>query len=229
MTAPATSTETATVTPLRAAAWRPAQPGGRLAGLLYRASRHLKLRVIRGDPDDETQGAPYLERYFLFRLPTPWGPVTGYLHRFVGSDPARGVHDHPWARAASLVLAGGYDEERLAGFAAAGPIVTTRRVRPGRLNLLRGTDFHRVVLRPRPDDAEQRPVEAWSLFVHSCHVKPWGFLKRGFALKDRDGRGRAETFVSFSAVPGSGGAAWWRDAPTGAGHPDRQRPPGRGR
>jgi hypothetical protein len=196
-----------------------------LAPLLYRLSRRLRLRVIKGDPPpgfhgDETRGAPYLERYFLFRLATPWGPVTGYLHRFVGSDPARGVHDHPWARAASLVLAGGYDEERLAGFNGTGPIVMTRRVGPGRLNLLRGTDFHRVVLPRRPDAPAP---EAWSLFVHGPHVKPWGFLKAGFVDRDID-----VAYLRFTLAAGSSGQPWWRDALPGARHPDRLRRPGAG-
>ena len=74
--------------------------------LLYRVSARLPCRFIDGE-----QGEPYLERYY------PCGAFGwhAYLHRFVDSDPDRGVHDHPGNRAVSLVLSGGYDEQRSAG------------------------------------------------------------------------------------------------------------------
>jgi hypothetical protein len=162
--------------------------------LLLRFTNRLPCRIIDGEQEE-----PYLERYYLFGA-FGWH---AYLHRFVDSDPDRGLHDHPWGRALSLVLTGGYDELRyvraLAEPTADGrieePQVRRRRVRPWRFNLLRGTDFHRVVLR------EGR--SAWTLFLHGPRVKGWGFLRSGrFRPMARD----AGEFRHRD---------WWRTAPVG--------------
>ena len=68
-----------------------------IENLLFRFSGRLRCRFI-----DCEQGEPYLERYYLFGA-FGWH---AYLHRFVDSDPDRGLHDHPWSRALSLVLTG---------------------------------------------------------------------------------------------------------------------------
>jgi hypothetical protein len=156
-----------------------------LERLLLRLTARLPCRCIDGD-----HGEPYLERYYLFGA-FGWH---AYLHRFVDSDPDRGLHDHPWGRAVSLVLVGGYDELRPAGPSPGGP-VARRRLRPGRLNRLRGEDFHRVVLR------EGRP--AWTLFLHDRRVKGWGFWEAdGFNPRARD----AAEFHHRD---------WWKTAPDG--------------
>jgi hypothetical protein len=69
--------------------------------LLLFISARRPCRFIDGE-----RGGPYLERYYLFGA-FGWH---AYLHRFVDSDTDRGLHDHPWGRAVSLVLSGGYDE-----------------------------------------------------------------------------------------------------------------------
>jgi hypothetical protein len=152
--------------------------------LLYRLSARLPCRLIDGE-----NGEPYLERYYVFGA-LGWHL---YLHRFVDSDPDRGLHDHPWGRAVSLVLSGGYDELRPAGADFERP--RCRRIRPGRLNFLRGEDFHRVVLRDR------RP--AWTLFAHGPRVKGWGFVQGGvYRAMARDGS-------EFRHRD------WWKSAPPG--------------
>ncbi|MGL4233299.1 MAG: hypothetical protein ACRCWJ_18170 [Casimicrobium sp.] len=147
--------------------------------ILYRLSSSRPLRVIDED------GRPYLERYFLFRA---FG-VRCYLHRFVGDDPARGLHDHPWPWALSIILAGWYREHRRDG---------VRIVRW--FNWLNGDRFHRVTLpitytdclkdalrRSRSGrtliigDADQHHNDntCWSLFIHRDRAtKPWGFWKQ---------------------------------------------------
>ncbi len=153
--------------------------------LLFAITARLPCRLIDGE-----HGEPYLERYYLFGA-FGWH---AYLHRFVDSDPDRGLHDHPWDRAVSLVLTGGYDEMRPV---AEDPDRTvTRTLRPWRINRLRGTDFHRVVLR------EGRP--AWTLFMHGPRVKGWGFVQHG------DYRPMARDGGEFRHRD------WWKDAPTGA-------------
>lgn len=151
--------------------------------LLEALTAWLPCRFIDGEG-----GEPYLERYYL-------GGVRGwhaYLHRFVDSDPDRGLHDHPWDRALSLVLVGGYDEVR----GAADGTSTCRFVRPWRINRLRGGDFHRVVLRAG------RP--AWTLFAHGPRTKGWGFLRNGvYRPMARDGSESRHR-------------DWWRHAPRGS-------------
>lgn len=157
-----------------------------------------------------TEGdAPYLERYYL-------GTAFGrrfYLHRFVGSDPDRGVHDHPWRRAWSFILSGWYYEERRDGL---------RRVRW--FNSLHGDTFHRVIL-PMDvaddlffDGKPNPPRECWSLFVHTVgDVKGWGFLYN----VDSEGRGQppdGRTFAAYEPFVYPGGKKnpeWWKTAPKG--------------
>jgi hypothetical protein len=151
---------------------------------LYRLTARMPCRLIDGEG-----GTPYLERYYVFGA-FGWH---FYIHRFVDSDPDRGLHDHPWTRAVSLVVSGGYDELRPVG---GDPRRTRlRHVRPGRLNLLRGKDYHRVLLRGG------RP--AWTLFGHGPRAKGWGFFQDGayrpMAKDGSDFRHRD----------------WWKSAPRG--------------
>lgn len=130
--------------------------------LLYWLSGRLPCRLIN-DGD-----RPYLERYYVGRL---FG-LTFYLHRFVGSDPARGLHDHPWDRAYSLILSGWYFEETRSGM---------RKVRW--FNRLTGDSFHRVVLPPLGIKTATGVRQAswkqpcWTLFCHGPYTKRWGFMK----------------------------------------------------
>lgn len=155
--------------------------------LLFHITGWLRCRVIRGN-----QGEPYLERYHLFRLPGGGG---AYIHRFLASDPDRGLHDHPWQRALGMVLSGGYLEQRLEDDA-----VIERILGPGRLNRLTGKDFHRIVL---PGGRE-----AWTFFMHSGTVKDWGFLSG-----TTDGERR---YVPHEQATQEGShARWWKTAPRG--------------
>lgn len=154
--------------------------------LLYWIAGRLPCRIISDD------GQPYLERYYLATL---FG-VRLYLHRFVGDDPNRGLHDHPWPWAFSLILFGRYQEETRAG---------TRLVRWW--NWLTGDSLHRVVL------IDRRPV--WTLFGHSAaYVKPWGFLQRHAGDK------RLAVWRPFNYSEGGDGRAapgeWWKTVPLGA-------------
>lgn len=149
---------------------------------LFWLTGRLPARAIDGD-----DGEPYLERYFLF----DFLGVKAYIHRFVASDPDRGLHDHPWGRSLSLVLVGGYREVRRRGTQAA----RCRSLEPWRLNYIRGSDFHRIVLDPGE--------EAWTLFLHGARTKGWGFLINGAYRPhacDKDDYPQR---------------AWWTTAPSG--------------
>lgn len=156
-----------------------------LGKLLFWLSGQLPCRLIN-------DGArPYLERYYLGQL-LGW---TFYLHRFVDSDPARGLHDHPWSHAVSFVLAGSYLEETRAG---------VRRVRW--FNRLTGDSFHRVVL---PEGGRH----VWTLFCHGPYVKQWGFMRQLETALDED----VLIWVPYhyGKDDSSGSKRWWERAPRG--------------
>lgn len=116
---------------------------------------------------DGKAGQPYLERAFLFKL---FG-VTAYIHRFVDSDPDRGLHDHPWGWGFSIVLRGRYLERYLDG-----DQTKERWIRW--FNWIPGYRFHRVIMRSENGEfvpaGQFKPV--WTLFIHGPRVKEWGFM-----------------------------------------------------
>lgn len=106
-------------------------------------------------------GESYLLRFYIKHN----GVLPGiYLHKFFRGDMDRNLHNHPWAWSFSLILTGGYDEERLKG-----NTVITRRMNPGRFNFLTGKTFHRISL-------VDTGYGAWTLFCSGRKVKDWGFL-----------------------------------------------------
>lgn len=136
---------------------------------------------------DREGGSPYLSRYYLTQRPrmpdgsAPFDPhgdpksgvfwpdgVGLYLHRFHRSDDDGALHNHPWRWSLSLILVGGYSEERRRGTR-----VERRFVGPGSLNFIRATDFHRVDLVER---------DAWSLFLAGPKVGSWGFWDRASGI-----------------------------------------------
>lgn len=122
----------------------------------------------------------YLERFYVGE----WGKWTCFLHRFLSSDPDRGVHDHPWDESFSVLVNGDYTEELLPKFAQE-EIDLMRPLRDRHLigetaqrvhrlvrffNRIPGGKFHRVLL---------NGGEVWSLFFHRTRCKAWGFLRDG--------------------------------------------------
>lgn len=153
--------------------------------LLFWLSGFLPARII-------SDGArPYLERYHV-------GSLFGMrvcLHRFVGSDPDRGLHDHPWAWGASFVLSGWYLEESRS---------ITRKI--CWFNCFGGDFFHRVVIPP------DGPKEVWTLFVHRAgSIKPWGFMRQVGGV-DRD---EALIWAAYHYPRGAKPTRWWETAPRG--------------
>lgn len=114
---------------------------------------------------DET-GEVLFYRWRLLKL----GKTELYLHHYMKSDSARGLHDHPWKWAVALPLYPGYTEHRAQGQALQpySPVVVRFRKRtPASLYRLGITDFHRIELDKGP---------SWSLFLAGPRVKQWGFL-----------------------------------------------------
>ena len=129
--------------------------------ILFKLSSYCRCRIING-PDK----APYLERYHLLSL--PFGCQI-YLHRFIASDPGRGLHNHPWQSACSFLLSGRYEEIRMADAIEYNQL-QSQTIEAGSFNWINGSEFHRINL---IDDAE-----CWTLFVHGAKAKSWGFLQQ---------------------------------------------------
>lgn len=170
-----------------------------MASLLFWITGFLPCRII-SDGD-----SPYLERYYLCTM-LGW---RFYLHRFVGSDPDRGLHDHPWRKSHSIILSGWYWEETRSG---------TRKIRW--LNSLTGDTFHRVVLPCErtggkcsdhawlKHPAAVRPC--WTLFFHTAKdVKPWGFLNEMQSFKN------CQIFTPYLYTREGSQKQWWLSAPKG--------------
>ncbi len=136
--------------------------------------KHLPHIVItrrceyRGGADDR----PLLYRFYL------WKGSNGhalFLHRFVASDVGPELHNHPFEISISLLLKGGYVEERklanrtLEDFRNGKAYSTFRRwLGPLSVNVIRASDFHRVEL--------EEGKEVWTLFYHGPRIQEWGFL-----------------------------------------------------
>lgn len=126
--------------------------------LLFLLTANMPCRIIA------IEGRPYLERYSVGKI---FG-VSFYLHRFVGSDEERQVHDHPWAWAKAIILKGGYVEEVVCALDLERGWISKTRYRRW-YNDLGPHVFHRIV----------SPVPGtWTLFFHGERIKSWGFLDR---------------------------------------------------
>lgn len=167
--------------------------------ILYWVSARLPCRLI------ELDSGPYLERYYLGSL---FG-TTFYLHRFVSSDSERHLHNHPWGWGRALVLAGGYEEERvvdLTNVCENGCLTQITQV--NWWNVINGNTFHRIT---------NARLNTWTLFAHGprvrvrkgcCSVlKGWGFLEHKYLVGYHD---------SVYFVPWQGTSSkWWLTAPLG--------------
>jgi len=107
-------------------------------------------------------GEPYLVRYYLIGREDR--PFNIFLHLFVHGDEESELHSHPWGSSFSLILTGGYHEERRIGRQ-----VVRRLVKPFSINVIRSNDFHRV------DLVKDR---AWTLFVATHPKHNWFFWDR---------------------------------------------------
>lgn len=147
-------------------------------------TRHVlgRPRIIFGGTGCE----PYLSRWFLLPWKRPTMPDGSepfdqfgdtregvrwpegwniYLHCFHRSDEDRELHNHPWQWARSVILAGGYLEERRTPQGG----VAIRGYLPFSTNSISADTFHRVEL------LEQ---DCWSLILVGPKVGTWGFWDR---------------------------------------------------
>lgn len=140
----------------------------------------LPAKIIRGP-----EGAPFLERYHLWQGSSGVGVV---LHRFVRSDPDRGLHNHPWRWSFSVILCGGYTELYMPHASASLSERHVRVFRPGDINWVDPGAFHRVLLGALAAPyCASPPEDAWTLFVYGPRSQGFGFLNtpRGHAYDQK--------------------------------------------
>lgn len=119
----------------------------------------------------DSQGNPYLTRYYLFGADRAFGNI--FLHHFHASDSDVDpdgtllMHNHPWPWSFSLILLGGYYEERR----MKDDTIVRHKYVPGSFSYLNNTHFHRVDLIEK---------DGWSLFFTGWRSKKrsWGFWNR---------------------------------------------------
>ncbi len=136
-----------------------------------------------------------------------------YLHHYLQGDPdSRGLHNHP-ARNWSLILAGGYLEERIIGYDWWGPVTDARRRNPGSLRYVSEHVFHRLLMMGWTKTS-------WSLFA-SKYIpnKSWGFMDTNrITIAERRDHDVDEA-VAMVYRSKSGGIdaedPWWTTAPNG--------------
>ncbi len=167
--------------------------------LLFKLSSYCRCRVISGEDNQ-----PYLERYHLLNL--PFG-IHVYLHRFVASDPGKGLHNHPWKSAVSLILSGQYIETRLESKKEKLPFIK-RQISSGSLNFINGEIYHRIDI-----DSDQH---VWSLFIHTKKQASWGFInhnKQYLAYQDHN-----------EIVAKHNNPCWWQSAERPVVNPMMRQP-----
>jgi hypothetical protein len=132
---------------------------------IEKITRFLCRSVARFTPKREIErNGPYKTRYFLYgkTKSSPDEQLRIVLHRYYRGDPSGELHNHPWAWAWSLILAGGYEEERIVG-----PGIQTLRYRAGDVNRLDRGDLHRISV---------VDGETWTLFITGPRVNDaWTF------------------------------------------------------
>jgi hypothetical protein len=110
------------------------------------------------------RNGPYMTRSFFYgeKKSRPNEKLRVCLHRLRNSDPTNELHSHPWTWSWSLILVGGYDEQRIIG-----PGIVTRALRAGDVNWLDQADLHRI---------DRLEGETWTLFVSGPRTDDnWGF------------------------------------------------------
>lgn len=152
-------------------------------------TNYLPVKVIRND-----KGIPFLYRYYLFSFGNDGAGIC--IHHFVLSDDQRGYHDHPWNKALSFILCGGY-EERIYDKDDPNGYKTYKRDK-FTFNYLDGVNnFHRVMIEEGKD--------AWTLFAFQRRSKTWGMI-------GLDGQYKA---MSTQVTDLDGG--WWNHVMKGLG------------
>jgi len=118
------------------------------------------------------EGLKYLTRYYVFLKDRVFGNI--FIHHFhrsdmdVGSDGQGLLHNHPFDWSFSIVVSGGYIEERR----QTDGTVKKKVVKPWSLNFISKKDYHRV-------DLLNEEKGAWTIFfTGSRKNNSWEFWDR---------------------------------------------------
>jgi len=160
------------------------------------ATRKMPARAI------DLDGEHYIERYHVVSV----GKLEVVLHRYLGCDGDREVHDHPNRWCLGIPLVGGYTEERVTGFC---PIKGWHsryvKIRPWRWNFVSAMRWHRI---------DSVKPGTWTLFVRWDRFKSWSFAhKRRWSYGDP---ALSEVVISQPLSLASA-ANWQKGAQKGAG------------
>jgi hypothetical protein len=145
-----------------------------LNGLIHNILWGLTESLPSRTRDIKREGNLYLRRFYLTprRLEKTGAEASNgylgfgiYLHYFYRGDEDKELHNHPWKSATSLILSGGYMEERRCNETN---IVHTKLIRPMTLNHIGANDFHRITLL----DSKKH---VWTLFFTFSRSQDWGF------------------------------------------------------
>lgn len=152
-----------------------------MSRVVHPLGRLFKVEQINGNGRCDT----YLYRWTLFQPRRPralWRGFGVYLHKFVGDDWSRDLHDHP-KRFISIGLKGAYVEETPAPEWYEDDdvdIPTQRRIyRAPWVRTFPAHHIHRLSLMP-----DRRPC--WTLVIVLWHVREWGFWHRGMFMHWRN-------------------------------------------
>lgn len=117
-------------------------------------------------------GNKYLTRYYVFLKDWVFGNI--FIHHFHRSDMDVGtnglglLHCHPFRWSVSLILSGGYFEDRRMPDGS----ISRRHVKPFTFNFISQTDFHRV-------DLVDEEKGAWTIFMTGSRKNnSWQFWDR---------------------------------------------------
>lgn len=135
-------------------------------------------------PSDEADKRGVREDYLTRFLTPKCGPMRLMLHHIHRPDSDRYLHNHPWKSATSVILNGGYDEERRVetpttflrdekrgDFSVSTIYVQNRLYAPGDINHLTNNHYHRITAVKE---------ETWTLFINDTRLpEGWGYLIDG--------------------------------------------------
>lgn len=119
-------------------------------------------------------GTPYLLRWHVIPRNKRFNI---YLHKFLGSDDDRALHDHPWWFV-SILLKGRYFEHREDGsinLRTAPSIAFRKATTAHRVELLRFLDEPRTLEERRSRYLIARAIPATTLIITGPKVRSWGF------------------------------------------------------
>lgn len=118
----------------------------------------------------DLDGNYYIERYSVLKV----GKLHVMLHRYLGCDGDREVHDHPWRWCLGIPLINGYTEERVIGFCPdSGWISKMVDISFWRWNFINPMRFHKI---------SHVEKGTWTLFITYDRFKSWSFASQPITM-----------------------------------------------